>query len=85
MRGALIGLTLETARLLLRPPIEADLDAWAGLMADEEAMRFLDGPGSRPIAWRRMAACAGMWALRGYGMFSVIERSTRANPVAGPL
>ena len=34
---------LETERLILRPPIEADLDAWAAFAADAEAARFLGG------------------------------------------
>ena len=34
---------LETARLTLRPPVEADLDAWAALDADAEATRFIGG------------------------------------------
>ncbi len=76
MPGTLTGPTLETARLLLRPPIEADLDGWAELTADSEVMRFIGAPGPRLVAWRSMAAHAGMWALRGYGNFSVIERST---------
>ena len=32
-----MGPTLETPRLLLRPPHEEDLDGWAALMADEQA------------------------------------------------
>ncbi len=77
MRGALTpGPTLETARLRLRPPVEADLDGWAALMADDVAARFIGGPQPRAMAWRIMAVHAGSWALRGFGMFSVIERET---------
>jgi len=39
----MLGPTLETERLLLRPPIEADLDGWAELMADAESSRFIGG------------------------------------------
>jgi RimJ/RimL family protein N-acetyltransferase len=67
---------LETERLTLRRPIEADLDGWAAFMADATAQRFLGGPQPRPVAWRAMATMAGSWALKGYGMFSVIERAT---------
>lgn len=70
----MIGPTLQTERLILRPPIEADLDGWAALMADEEAARYIGGVQPRPTAWRGMASIAGSWALRGHGMFSVIER-----------
>ena len=67
---------LETARLLLRPPVEADLDGFAALLADERAARFVGGVKPREAAWRSMALQAGSWRLRGYGMFSVIERSS---------
>ena len=67
---------LETERLILRPPIEEDLDGWAEFMADEEASRYVGGRQPRPAAWRGMAAMAGSWALRGFGMFSVLERSS---------
>ncbi len=32
----MLGPTLETGRLLLRPPEIADLDAWAEMMADDD-------------------------------------------------
>ena len=72
----MLGPTLETERLVLRPPIQADLDGWARFTADEEATAHLGGPQSRPLAWRGMAATAGSWALQGFGMFSVIEKAT---------
>lgn len=72
----MIGPTLETQRLILRPPIEADLDGWAEMMADEEAARFVGGVQARAGAWRGMAAMAGSWALKGFGMFSAIEKAS---------
>jgi RimJ/RimL family protein N-acetyltransferase len=72
----MLGPTLETARLILRPPEERDLDGFAAMMADEEAARFVGGQQPRSGAWRGMAAMAGSWALRGYGMFSVIEKES---------
>lgn len=71
-----LGPTLETERLILRPPTEADLDGWAELMADEETSRFLGGVQSRSMAWRGMATMAGSWALRGFGMLSVVEKTS---------
>ena len=65
---------LETERLILRPPIEADLDAWAAFAADDEAARLLGGPQPRAAARRGMATMRGSWGLRGFGMFSVIEK-----------
>ncbi len=67
---------IETDRLLLRPPIEADLDGWASCMADERVARFIGGVQCRSQAWRSLATVAGSWALRGYGLFSVIERAS---------
>jgi RimJ/RimL family protein N-acetyltransferase len=72
----MLGPTLETQRLILRPPLEEDLDGLAALMADEEAACFVGGRQPRSGAWRQLAAFAGSWALRGYGMFSVIEKAS---------
>lgn len=71
-----IGPTLETDRLILRPPAAEDFEGWAAFSADEETMRHLGGVQSRPVAWRFMAAMTGSWTLRGFSMFSVIEKST---------
>src|SRR5690606_16389669 len=70
------GPTLETERLILRPPALEDFDAYAAFMADEQATRFLGGVQSRSVAWRGFATLGGSWALLGYGMFSVIEKSS---------
>jgi RimJ/RimL family protein N-acetyltransferase len=67
---------ITTARLYMRPPREEDLDSWAAFDADERATRFFGGPKSRAVAWDGMATAAGMWALRGCGLFSVIEKET---------
>lgn len=71
-----LGPTLETERLILRPPVEADFDDWAAFSADEEAARHIGGPQPRPVAWRIMSTFAGSWALHGFGMFSVIEKAS---------
>lgn len=70
------GPTLETERLILRPPDLRDLDAWAAFMADPEAMRFLGGAQPRAGAWRSLALMAGSWVVSGYGNFSVIEKAS---------
>jgi len=70
------GPTLETERLILRPIAAEDFDAWAAFMADEEAARFIGGVQPRAAAWRGMATMAGSWALKGFAMFSVIEKDT---------
>lgn len=71
-----LGPTLETDRLILRPPVAADLDGWAELMDDPEAARFIGGRMARSPAWRTMATVAGAWALNGFGMFSVIDKAS---------
>jgi RimJ/RimL family protein N-acetyltransferase len=70
------GPTLETERLILRPTAEGDLDGWAEMMGDAEAARFIGGLQPRSSAWRGMASMAGSWCLKGFGMFSVIEKSS---------
>ena len=67
---------LETERLILRCPQEGDLDGFAEMMADEEAMCFLGGVKPRAEAWRGMATLAGSFVIRGYAMFSVIDRAS---------
>ena len=74
--GMSLGPTLETARLILRPTSGEDFEAWADFAADEEAARFLGGPQPRAIAWRAMCTMAGAWVVRGFGMFSVIEKAS---------
>ena len=71
-----LGPTLETERLILRPPVVEDFEAWCAFSADAEAMRFLGGPQTPPVVWRGVRTTAGSWALDGFGMFSAIEKST---------
>lgn len=70
------GPTLETERLILRPTAQEDLESWVAMMADEEAARYIGGLQSRASAWRGMASMAGSWALKGFGMFSVVEKAS---------
>ncbi len=71
-----LGPTLETERLVLRPPIREDFEGWAAFMGDLEAARFIGGPQARALAWRGFATMVGAWHLQGYAMFSVVERGT---------
>jgi RimJ/RimL family protein N-acetyltransferase len=71
-----LGPTLETERLILRPPVAEDFDAWADFIADEEAARFLGGAQDRIGAWRIASTMTGAWVIRGFSMFSVIEKAT---------
>ena len=67
---------LETERLILRIPVSGDFDAWAAFAADEETMRHLGGAQDRALAWRGMCTVTGAWAVRGFSMFSVVEKAT---------
>jgi RimJ/RimL family protein N-acetyltransferase len=67
---------LETDRLILRAPAAEDFEAWAAFAADEETMRYLGGAQVRAVAWRGMCATAGAWTVRGFSMFSAIEKAT---------
>ncbi|SRR5690606_4369246 len=73
---AALGPTLETPRLILRPPIQDDFDGFAAMAEDAETMRFIGGATPRHGAWRALAQIAGAWSLLGYSMFSVIEKET---------
>jgi RimJ/RimL family protein N-acetyltransferase len=69
---------LETQRLMLRPCVLQDFEAYAAMWGDPEVMRHLSGDGkplSRFAAWQSFSGQIGHWSLRGFGMFSVIERA----------
>jgi RimJ/RimL family protein N-acetyltransferase len=68
--------TLETARLVLRPPEAVDFEAWAALDADRLATRYIGGRSGRTASWQGLAGAVGMWSLRGCGLFSVLERDS---------
>lgn len=71
---------LETERLRLRRPVEADLDALATMYADPLFMRYIGTgqPRSRGDTWYAIASILGHWALRGYGLLAVEEKATGA-------
>jgi RimJ/RimL family protein N-acetyltransferase len=71
-----LGPTLETERLILRPPAVEDFPRWAEFMADPETARFIGGVQPAPQVWRLICTVAGMWALTGEGMFSILEKET---------
>jgi RimJ/RimL family protein N-acetyltransferase len=67
---------LFTPRLTLRPLSGADFEAWAAFSADPATMRFIGGVKSRAESWRTLCTAAGAWSVRGFSVFSVIERDT---------
>lgn len=70
------GPRIETDRLLLRLPQPGDFEGYAALMGDEVASRYVGGPLSRPEAWRKFLQMPGAWAMQGFGMFSIEEKSS---------
>ena len=67
---------LFTERLVLRVPEAADLDGFAEMGADEGSMRYIGGVCERAETWRKMCGLRGAWDIRGFSMFSLIERAT---------
>ncbi len=66
---------LETERLILRAPSEADFEAEAEFFASD-ASKFVGGPLRPDETWRSIAMLLGHWELRGYGFWGVEEKDT---------
>jgi RimJ/RimL family protein N-acetyltransferase len=77
---AVDGPTVETGRLSLRQWRSSDIAANTAMLSDPATARFIAADG-KPIAselsgWRNAAVMAGHWALHGFGMFVVEEKSS---------
>ena len=70
--------TLTTPRLTLRALHAGDLDPFAAMNANPEVVRYLGTgqPITREQTWDQMARMLGQWALRGYGVFAVVETAS---------
>jgi RimJ/RimL family protein N-acetyltransferase len=69
--------TLETPRLTLRAHAAGDLDAVAALWSDERVVRHITGkPSTREESWARVLRYGGLWPLKGYGYWAVVEKSS---------
>ena len=66
----------DTPRLYLRHWSEKYFDRYAEIYSDRELARYIGGQLDRSSAWRRMAAEAGHWVIRGFGTWAVVEKST---------
>lgn len=64
---------IATERLLLRPFVMADFEAYAAMLADPKVMRFIGHgrPISRDLAWLNLAQLLGHWSLTGFGLYAV--------------
>lgn len=65
--------------LILRAVREDDLGPLAAFYAGARS-RFVGGPLDRAECWRLIAGNLGHWALRGYGMWVIADRSD-GNPL----
>ncbi|NLS70176.1 N-acetyltransferase [Bradyrhizobium brasilense] len=74
------GPVIETARLILRPWRASDVAENTKMLSDPETARFIT-PDHQPVTselkgWRNAAVISGHWALHGFGMFAVEEKSS---------
>jgi RimJ/RimL family protein N-acetyltransferase len=74
------GPVIETARLILRPWRSSDIAANTAMLSDPATARFITADGM-PVTteingWRNAAIMFGHWALHGFGMFAVEEKSS---------
>lgn len=70
---------IETARLVLRDTRADDFDACARLWGDPRVVRHIGGRVSTPTeSWARLLRFPGLWALLGYGYWTLEEAATGA-------
>jgi RimJ/RimL family protein N-acetyltransferase len=68
--------TLVTPRLILRPPIIDDLEAWSAYCGDPEVMRYNGGVKTRERVFADFRNSIPVWQQRGVHIFSVLLRDT---------
>ena len=74
------GPVIETGRLKLRRWSSADIAPNSAMLSDPGTARFIAADG-KPVTtalagWRNAAVMSGHWALHGFGMFVVEEKSS---------
>jgi RimJ/RimL family protein N-acetyltransferase len=69
--------TLQTERLILRPPVHTDFHAYAELMASPRA-RYMGGPFDGRAAWGMFCNDVAQWQLFGHGCLMIERRATGA-------
>jgi RimJ/RimL family protein N-acetyltransferase len=65
---------IETERLRLRAPREADFAPFAAIYADSRS-RYIGGPLDRVAAWKVFAVGVAQWTLSGFGVWSIEDRA----------
>jgi RimJ/RimL family protein N-acetyltransferase len=74
------GAMIETKRLILRTWSESDIAPNTAMLSDPDTARYITAD-RKPVTselngWRNAAIMIGHWALHGYGMFVVEEKSS---------
>lgn len=69
---------IETLRLILRPFSQDDLDEFAALNADPEAMRYIGigKPQSREQTQVRLNAILDHYQQHGFGLFAMVDKTS---------
>lgn len=73
--------SIETERLLLRPPVLADAEAFMAVLWDPEVVELKqvtlrEPPGGLDLAVKNTGTMIRQWERRGYGQWAVIEKAT---------
>ncbi len=73
-------ISLETERLLLRAPVQADAETLAPMYADPEVMRYVgDGrPLTRSETERSVKRMIQRWEADGFGLFTTVRKDDEA-------
>lgn len=69
------GPRIETDRLILRQWREADFPRYAEMFAAPQT-HHIGGPLTLGDAWRRFLQMPGAWAIQGFAMFAIEEKSS---------
>ena len=70
--------TINTTRLTLRAMEPQDFDRFAEIWAMPDVVRYVTGkPLSRSQAWASFLRNAGQWQITGFGMWAIVEQSTK--------
>ena len=70
--------TIETSRLILRPPHAKDVKTMMVIHQDPEVIRYLGSrvAGDITMAWRNVAMMIGHWHMLGYGPWIVVGKDS---------
>ena len=69
---------IEAEKLILRPPVERDVDAWTSILTDPLVARYLGSPiRGRADVERHVRMCAERHAADGFGLLAVERKADR--------